>query len=287
MKTIQYIFYISFLGLILSCNDDDFTPVFNESSGERIAALEKEYKDILLNAENGWIVSYTPNNSYGVYNMWMDFTEEKVNVVSDVPFVNDSYPLYPGAYSPTPGYYKETTTNYRVSSQQVIDLVFENHMVLHYLYTLDNNNSEGEFDFYFKSVTEDQIVLESKLDEGEEKTELVLLNASNPLPDNLIGDKEGILDSYSQYEAFFNDFGGKSLMIPAYTEEGKQFNIKVDLEKRSTEGVNYAFTQYTNVYGRIAWVDADDNFKITLLEPIEVETANGTESISTLYLVNP
>jgi len=145
-----------------SCSENEVEPLFDQSINERTEALTAEYLDVLTAPENGWIGYYSPNENFGAYTMLIDFeTNGDVTVDSDYEA---------GAYN--------NTLTYRLTKSLKIELVFESTSAFSQIFSLNNNNNSGEFVFNILSATEDEVVLESKLDYGDDVTILTLNRAS-------------------------------------------------------------------------------------------------------------
>ncbi len=202
MRKIKYL--ISFLTLwgMLSCNEDDNTPVFDQSAADRLKSKIEEVQNILISAKGGWITRYRPDENFGYFNLWFQFNKDgTVRVLSDIPLVNN-VDGPEGIFALPPGFYKDTTTHYRVSSQHSVDLVFEDQpMALHYLYSLTDDQGQdfksgAEFEFYITRSTPEEVVLESKTDSGkgkQQKTQMILKKAT---PE----DKRKVEKSYAAWD---------------------------------------------------------------------------------------
>lgn len=200
MKKVKYLIEVLMITAVFSCNNDD-KPVFDQSDAERLKSRIEEDQNILTSAENGWITDYRPDDQFGYFKLWFQFNKDgTVHTLSDIPLVNDDVGRG-GIFAPHPGFYKDTTTHYRISSQHSVDLVFEDPMALHYLYSLtssegDEFKSGAEFEFYITHATSEEVVLESKTDRGkgkQQKTQIILKKA---IPE----DKEKIKKSYAEWK---------------------------------------------------------------------------------------
>lgn len=150
------------LMLVFSCADNDVDPIFNQSVNERSAALRAEYLEILTAPDNGWVGYYTPNKDFGVYTMLMNFDKDgSVKINSDYNQGNE-----------------DNSISYRIDKTLKIELVLETFAVFHKIFEINNNNNKGEFVFNIISATEDEVVLESKLDFGDDVTVFKLRKAS-------------------------------------------------------------------------------------------------------------
>jgi Domain of unknown function (DUF4302) len=153
---------ISVLFLIeSSCSKNEVPPLFEQSINERTDALKNKYLDILTAPENGWICNYTPNKNFGAYTVLMKFDKKQaVSIKSD---------------------YKtgqiDNSITYRLDKTLKIELVLESFSVFHDIFEINGNDNKGEFVFNILSATSDEVVLESKLDSGDDITVFTLRKA--------------------------------------------------------------------------------------------------------------
>lgn len=160
MKNIFKLTSLVLLTTFLSaCTDTDVEPLFDQSVNERTEALKAQYLDVLTAPEFGWIGYYSPNKNSGVYTVLTNFdVDGSVLVHSDY----DS------------GSQNKSIT-YRLDKTLKIELVFETHAVFHEIFEINNNRNAGEFVFNVLSATDDEVILESKLDYGDDITILKVI----------------------------------------------------------------------------------------------------------------
>lgn len=160
------LYLLLFIGtLFTACDDNDAEYIFDKSINERFAELKTEYNSKLISPINGWLGYYNPNGDTGAFSLLLKF-QNNGTVIMHSDF--DS------------GKANDTIT-YNIVKQQDITLVFESWSVLHSIYETNNNNFGGEYVFNITSVTDDQVILTSKTDNGyggDEVTELILTPAS-------------------------------------------------------------------------------------------------------------
>lgn len=165
-KLITNLYILVLLLAATGCSDNNVEPLFDKSINERTEALKTEYLNILTAPENGWIGYYSPNKTFGAYTMLMDFnTDGSVKINSDYD---------QGA--------EDNSITYRLDKTLKIELVLETFAVFHKIFEIGNNDNQGEFVFNILSATEDEVVLESKLDYGDDITIFTLRRAT---PDQL------------------------------------------------------------------------------------------------------
>jgi len=169
MKKLLYLF-IGIPLLFSACTDDSKDSIFDKTPDERVAERTKKYADALEGAENGWKAVYYPNDElYGAFTYVIKFKAEtnEVTMYSDL-FANGS-----------------STSTYRFQLQQEPSLVFDTFGQLHILSDPANGKKgegyQGEFEFFFRELSADKIVLEGKI-HGKE---LVLTKADANAPEQL------------------------------------------------------------------------------------------------------
>lgn len=139
---------------VFGCADTDVDPLFDQTINERTKELITEYSSVLNSPENGWIGYYSPNENFGAYTMLLNFDDEgNVSIKSD--YVANS---------------ESNTITYRLDKTLKIEVVFESSSVFSDIFSLYDNDNDGEFVFNILSATEDEVVLQSKLDYGDDVT---------------------------------------------------------------------------------------------------------------------
>lgn len=145
---------ILLLVFIASCADNEVEPLFDQSINERTEALKSQYNNVLTIPENGWIGYYSPNSSFGAYTMLMNFDEDgSLDIKSDYES---------GAL--------DNVITYRIDKTLKVEIVLETFAVFHSIFEINNNDNDGEFVFNILSATAEEVVLESKLDFGDDIT---------------------------------------------------------------------------------------------------------------------
>lgn len=141
--------------VVVSCSsDNEVEPLFDQSINQRTEALKAEYSNILTSPDNGWIGYYSPNNNFGFYNVLLNFESNgNVSIQSD----------FEGGTS-------NNNITYRIDKTLKIELVFESSSVFSEIFAINRNNNGGEFVFNILSATTNEIILESKLDFGDDIT---------------------------------------------------------------------------------------------------------------------
>ena len=147
------IFSIGALALMISattvsCNNDD-SGVFSKNPMERESEQQKELKDLLVNADQGWKFNYFPEESgLGGFTFLMKFNAEgKVTMVSD--FSEEGY--------------TENTTDYELQLRGTTSLVFVDETWIHKLSDPINSalrtakGFEGEFQYRYYGFDDNSI----------------------------------------------------------------------------------------------------------------------------------
>jgi len=161
-KLLTSISVLVLLLVVTSCEpDNEIEPLFDQSINERTEALKEEYLDILTSPSDGWLGYYSPNGSFGFYTMLLKFdTDGNVEIDSDYN-TGDA----------------DNIITYRMDKTLKIELVFESTSVFSEIFAINNNNNGGEFVFNILSANENEVVLESKLDFGDDVTIFTLRRA--------------------------------------------------------------------------------------------------------------
>lgn len=149
--------YVVLLGMLFctltfqSCLKDD-EEVFDKNPSERLQQYLSEVKNVLMSAENGWLLEMFPSSSrkYGGYAFVVRFDEEKVYAHSELA-VNSNL---------------EVESLYKMTDDDGPVLSFDTYnALLHYLSTPSSGAYEafqGEFEFVIMEATSDYIILRGK-----------------------------------------------------------------------------------------------------------------------------
>lgn len=129
--------------------------IFEASSAQRAMASVKECNKVLQGAANGWLLEYYPGDgpAFGGYNLLAKFDGEKVEMAADV--ATEHFPA--GEIS---------VSLYKVLSNQSTELSFDSYNeVIHSFCEPSGFNAPGyagDYEFVFKSVSKEKIVLTGK-----------------------------------------------------------------------------------------------------------------------------
>lgn len=151
----KILFLIIAVLALTSCDDNDFESVFEKSPEERIAEANKKYKDLLTSSEYGWETNYFAigSNSMQGSTMIMKFNPDgMVSILGDHTKVSE-------------------TSEYIIHQEASTQIKFSTYNKnLTWLATPDRYNPEGmggEIEFVFISSTEDEIIMEGKVNKGK------------------------------------------------------------------------------------------------------------------------
>lgn len=146
----RILFILFFASIIFSCEEAE-NPNKIPDGLPRFDEVKANYKSILTSSENGWVVSYQPSESAGVFTILMKYKDNgTVTIYSDMSdFTATANDVF-----------------YDVKGSTYPELVFETFCVWHQLYEL----ADGDFQFRILSINENTI-------------ELGFINSSSTHPD--------------------------------------------------------------------------------------------------------
>lgn len=213
MKKILIYSLFIVLGLSACEKEDKDTPL--GTSDERLNEALVEYKDQLVNAENGWKATLFPSGGAG-YSFLFDFSQnDRVTMLSDI--------------NPTTSTESFEST-YRLKAMQHPSLLFDTYSYLHILSDPDASKSGGDygqgkysdFEFRFVSATPDSIVLSGIYNESK----LILVRATQDEARQYIGQLAKNAEAFEEINNFTTYF--KRLTIG-----NKSYDMAVDTERRN------------------------------------------------------
>ena len=164
LKNIKiYTLFILTLGFIACSTDNEVEPLFEADIDSRVDAQLDTYRKAFISSEFGWKTDYRPKNEEtGIYNVYLKFnSDNSVEIVSDHNNGTDDLP-----------------STFRVGKGHFPELVFENYSAFHSLFEAEQFRLGAEYEFIIKEVSENMIKLESKTDQGEEKSTVTLVKAT-------------------------------------------------------------------------------------------------------------
>lgn len=138
---------VGMLALLLlgACSLHEEDNFFDDSSANRISEALKNYKDILVAPENGWVMAYYPagNQVYGGYNILVSFNEDgSVKVASELYQSNDY-----------------VTSLYTLKQSAGPVLTFDSYNEIMHLFSEPEGGLGGDYEFTIMSATPDKVVM--------------------------------------------------------------------------------------------------------------------------------
>lgn len=161
MKKISYLIIFLSSILLFSCSPQEDN-LFDDSTSNRVDAALKSHKDILMGAENGWLMEYFPARGqlYGGYNLLARFSNEGATFAGENALSLDTSE---GLYS------------LKFSAGPVLTFDTYNE-ILHYFSDpnskvsgvgSDGKGMEGDFEFLVLKASQDSIILKGKKTENK------------------------------------------------------------------------------------------------------------------------
>lgn len=156
MKKIYYLFCLVAVVLMTACTHEE-EDLFDSPSANRADAEIQSCTEVLVGAENGWLMEYYPEmqQKYGGYNTLVKFDKDgKVAVSSDVYGADDV-----------------ATSLYSVKQSAGIVLSFDTYNEIFHFYSDPDDPSglggpgygmEGDYDFLILEATPEKVVLKGK-----------------------------------------------------------------------------------------------------------------------------
>lgn len=298
----KYIFlcltYLSAFAL-QSCyfSEDD---IFDQSPSERVDLVSSEYKKILTDAPNGWLMEYYPGgetHDIGGVVWLLKFSGEEVTVMSDsqVQGYDDPEPTLPG---------ESVTSIYRITSEQGAVLSFSTYNSLIHYYSeprggFDADGFQGDFEFIITSATADKVHLKGK----KHGTAMTMKRLPSDMDwTTYINDCQRIYNESAEYGTLVGFHGDAKFAPSAFAQENViTFSEQGEGGQLNKRKVSFAYTDMgirlyepTNINGQtlyeFKWNNADKTFYSTTNEntmlryvrpddyvPIEFYTENDWE----------
>ena len=204
MKATYKILFIAFVvaGLISSCTGE-VDDIFDKPSAQRAAETIKIDRDLLISAENGWVLSMKADPGdqlgFGVYNLYLKFFEnDSVEISSEL-----------GKDSNT-----KLSSHYKVYQSQGINLSFDEYNEFMHFFSDPTNTKaggdvgqglKGDFEFLIVKISKEEVVLKGK--KSGIKLRMI------PVPNNVkwgdelntIANVDENMNCYKNYYLIFND----------------------------------------------------------------------------------
>lgn len=157
MKKVYNILFVLLSLLAFSACTSEVDDVFDKSSAQRVNDAMSEYKDVLVSAQNGWLMKYYPkaDTNYGGYSIFVKFGEDgNATVTSDAL-----------------GSAKVSTSHFKLEQSAGVVLSFDEYNdVMHYFSDPKNPDGlgtngkgmEGDFEFRILSASAAKVVMTGK-----------------------------------------------------------------------------------------------------------------------------
>ena len=171
MKKFKYLALLAAILTLGACSYE-FKENFDDNATDRYTQEMSRVEKILKNANNGWIVYYFADTSYGGFNLYLDFEGDSVTAMSEISVKSTTIPA-------------SAKSHWKLEQSQGVVLSFDEYNdVIHYFsdpINVDGIGSrgyglEGDHEWRVISCTEELIVLRGK--KHESRIEMV------PLPAN-------------------------------------------------------------------------------------------------------
>lgn len=269
MKKIN-LFLITVLGLLFleACNNRFEDDVFDKSASERIQASISEYRQLLISAENGWVMEYYPGGetqSLGGFTYLLDFTETEVTAMLD----------YVGTAS--------KTSTYDIVPNGGPTLSFDTYNSIFHFFTTPSgsryNAFRGDFEFLLMSHTDTEIILKGK----RYGTEMKMTKFS--------GSREVFMNALTSFDYLVEEGGIKSIQVngsEVVFSKTDRFLSYTDPSTSSAVNIPYVYTTEGIRFYKPVTVNGKSVQELTFdgtSEPM-FKNAEGTFVI-TLYTVPP
>lgn len=143
-KIYTVISMLAFL-IVSACSLHEEEDFFNDSSANRMSEALKQYKEILVAPENGWIMKYYPSDdlSFGGFNLLVSFDENGNATIAGENAAPD----------------ESATSLYSLIQSAGPVLTFNSYNEILHLFSEPLGGYEGEFQFTIMSATPEKVVL--------------------------------------------------------------------------------------------------------------------------------
>lgn len=161
MKKISYFIILLSSILLFSCTPQEEN-LFDESTANRVDAVLASHKEVLMGAENGWLMEFFPAKEqiYGGYNVLAKFTNESAIIASEKGLaLETSNGLYSLKFSAGPILTFDTYNDklhYFSDPNSKVSGIGSN-----------GKGMEGDFEFLVIKATKDTVVLKGKKTENK------------------------------------------------------------------------------------------------------------------------
>lgn len=160
MKKIYYILFLLLTGLCFNACVSEEEDLFDKSAAERMNEAIAQYKAILQDDPQGWVMEFYPSDrSMGGYVYTAKFDNGKVDMAGEISLSSSAGEEWPAG--------TVVTSQYRVISEQSVILTFDTYNLLFHFFSEPRGSSDvdgyaSDYEFMFMEVSEDRIVLRGK-----------------------------------------------------------------------------------------------------------------------------
>ena len=284
MKKIYYMLFLLLIGVCFNACVSEEEDLFDKSAAERINEAIANYKAILQDAPQGWVMEFYPSDrSMGGYVYTAKFDNGKVDMASEVSLSSNSGDSWPAG--------TVVSSLYRVISEQSVILTFDTYNLLFHFFSEPRGSSDtdgyaSDYEFIFMEASADRLVLR-----GKKYGNTLVMTKLTESADSYI---QKILDMQEKMSAvprmkmivagkeYAISMIGKMLSYTETKEDSSLENVGVSFiytpdginlyEPLTIDGVTFQRFVYDDATGAVKATDAD----VTLPYPTALEQFCGT-----------
>ena len=284
MKKIYYMLFLLLTGVCFNACVSEEEDLFDKSAAERINEAIANYKAILQDAPQGWVMEFYPSDrSMGGYVYTAKFDNGKVDMASEVSLSSNSGDSWPAG--------TVVSSLYRVISEQSVILTFDTYNLLFHFFSEPRGSSDtdgyaSDYEFIFMEASADRLVLR-----GKKYGNTLVMTKLTESADSYI---QKILDMQEKMSAvprmkmivagkeYAISMIGKMLSYTETKEDSSLENVDMSFiytpdginlyEPLTIDGVTFQRFVYDDATGAVKATDAD----VTLPYPTALEQFCGT-----------
>ncbi|WP_297676355.1 DUF4302 domain-containing protein [uncultured Bacteroides sp.] len=284
MKKIYYMLFLLLTGVCFNACVSEEEDLFDKSAAERMNEAIANYKAILQDAPNGWVMEFYPSDrSMGGYVYTAKFDNGKVDMASEVSLSSNSGESWPAG--------TVVSSQYRVISEQSVILTFDTYNLLFHFFSEPKGSSDtdgyaSDYEFIFMESSADRLVLR-----GKKYGNTLVMTKLTESADSYI---QKILDMQEKMDAvprmkmivsgkeYMVNMAGKLLSYTETKEDSSVENVEMSFiytpdginlyEPLTIDGVTFQRFVYDDATGVVKAVDAD----VTFPYPTALEQFCGT-----------
>ena len=284
MKKIYYMLFLLLTGVCFNACVSEEEDLFDKSAAERINEAIANYKAILQDAPQGWVMEFYPSDrSMGGYVYTAKFDNGKVDMASEVSLSSNSGDSWPAG--------TVVSSLYRVISEQSVILTFDTYNLLFHFFSEPRGSSDtdgyaSDYEFIFMEASADRLV-----SRGKKYGNTLVMTKLTESADSYI---QKILDMQEKMSAvprmkmivagkeYAISMIGKMLSYTETKEDSSLENVDMSFiytpdginlyEPLTIDGVTFQRFVYDDATGAVKATDAD----VTLPYPTALEQFCGT-----------